>query len=198
MATITTAVNPSLQLLQFDTLASPELGKTGVPRARALFNQNFSTTGTGAGDNEDLVISCELPINYFYRPLSCALTFYNGPSSELGSWDNGNVRGEIVSNLSATYYVPFDWNPTVTRFAAGGAGHYTAANPTVAGQNLFSQIIDGRSSTTIPVPPELTLRLHNNDASQAAVSGNIYASFLQYDIEQGIDWPLFYPGNALS
>ena len=105
MATVTTSVTGTPIYETFTTLGADQLYQSGVPRSRVIFDQNFATTGTGAGDEENLVVSMDLPINYYYRPLSLQMSFYSG-GTDISTWDNSSPRIEIVSNLPATYYIP--------------------------------------------------------------------------------------------
>lgn len=195
MATITTAVNPAANVLQFDTLPGISLQNSGVPRSRIVFDENFASTGTGASDVEDLYINLDLPPNYFYRPLAFGVTFYVG--TQLSTWDDNDPLLEIRENLPATHYMSLEWNPgTRQRYGAASNQYSLSTNADLRGSSLFGQLIDGRSR--LGIDPRVRFRAYNDSNSAPVALGNVYASFLQYDISQGLDYRLFYPGNALS
>ena len=202
MATVTTTVNPSLQVEHFNIPSELVLQDTGIPRCRLLFNENFSTTGTGVGDEEDLYINLDLPENYFYRPLQIGITFYTGTVAAMQAWDNHSALVEIRGNYSATTYSHLEPANLLGAGAAASTldsyGATTTEHMLVLNANMQSlgQILDGRQRGV--VTPRYRVRMTSSTASIAAITGNIYASFLQYDIDEGLAYPLYYPGNAFS
>lgn len=192
----TTVINPAVKVVQFNTLPGVPLQSSGVPRALIRFNENFTFPSTPALETADLILNLDLPPNYFYRPLSIRLTAYSGGDTECADWiDNGPGRIEFQTNAFVSYYTSLFWGIR-GRWTGAGIVGFDCAAITSVDDLIWRQIIDGRTERGIN--PRLIVRTHMNDADNASMAGNIFATFLQYDVAQGLDWPLYYPGNALG
>ena len=169
MATINTVVTPSPSVEHFNIPSELVLRHTGIPRCRIQFCSNFTTTGTGVADEENLTITLELPENYFYRVLNVNLTLYSGTNVEMNAWDSLGGLIEIKSNASATYYSSM---PPVALQGPGTSGTYTpygaGADENMAqweaAMQTAGQIIDGRNPTQSNAP-ELVLRFNQAQPS---------------------------------
>lgn len=195
MGVITVTVNPVPVIVQFNTLPGAELQVTGVPRALIRFDTNFSTPVTGSGDQGDLIINVDLPPNYYYRMLSIQLNL-NGDGDDIQDWiDSEAARISFETNAFFTYFTPMRWETYTVKWGNLPSEEGATARPQVQ-DRVIDQLIDGRTERGIN--PRLKIESHMNDQNVEALAGNIFATFLQYDIAQGLDWPLYYPGNALG
>lgn len=198
MATVTTALIPPVPIERFVSPGMRAGDTDGLPIGRVNLSFNFTTTGTGVGDTEDLSFQLDLDKNYFYRPLSIGATIYSGSGSDIVSWTNDRWLIEIQSSIStyytalkpSTYWIDASTVENASRYQAATNSvflEYVPENPT-----LFGQVIDGRTIARINV------RAHNGNASIGAVSGNLRFTALQYTIEDSLAFPLWATGNLIN
>lgn len=203
MATVTTALLPAVQAERFVSAGARAGNTEGLPIGRLDVSYNFSTTGTGVGDVEELSIQLDLPLNYFYRLLSLGITFYSGSQTDVGRWSQNNWLVEFRSTES-TYYTQL--RPYIYYNAASyvTAGPYSAT----ASQNsmelvpgnpaLLGQVIDGRGLGTIKSPARVVIKGYNPTASTGSVGANLRMTGLQYTVEDSLNYPLWYTGNLIN
>lgn len=184
MTNIVTAFSPTARIEYFDTLGQQLLTQSGVPQACVKFNENFTSAGTGAGDTEQLLIDWQLPSDKFFTLNAIGVQAYGMTSTtQRDAWDSSvqDVRVSIRCGSVTRYFML--QNQGGVRVANG---EYTV-NWALTDSFPRDIVIDTRGSNS----NDLYGELYSNEASVSAVSFNVQADLLMYDVTQGYNWPLF-------
>ena len=205
MATVTTSITPSVLRRDFTTPATLAPYGGPAPIAQLEVNHVGSTTGVGAGDDEDLFINIDLTAGYFYRILDLTLNM-NGTLGSLDGWSAGGkieMRGADPKKTTSTAVCGLQ--PWLLNNDTTNAQNIALINSTEnllqylpASYEHLGQTIDGTATGTAGVTPRIRVLLHNPDASQVSVSVTVFARLLQYTFEQGSSHPLYGLGNTLT
>ena len=195
MALVTTTLTPAAQVITFDRPPDVQTPYTATPRAAVNFCEQMATTGTGAGDTENLLIELNLPENYYYRPTVITASMPDMSFTPESAWD---TMGRVIFETNMeTYYA--NLNVASNRRGTGSTDSYTLVwGSGDLTNDIFSQIIDGRNIAPLSRSPKVTINLGDNDGSINSQEVYVFARFLQYDVADANYTNMWATGNLFS
>jgi hypothetical protein len=205
MAVITTSVDLTNYRRVFDSPASVSGSRNGLPLAAIEVNHNFTTTGSGVGDTEQLTAELELPRNYGYRLLSWNVTLYGAAFADVSEWAK---RTPLLSLYRGPGFDTYYTQLGPTRYNNGGT--YYANQPAVYDQtNLYATAtfslgldqVAKQPFQTSALPganPYIRMSWTQGTASINGCSMNCHATLLQYTVEDMNSYQVWAVGNLLS
>lgn len=182
MATTTTTTDITPTYFPFTGLPGIEdLANSWIPRGYLVFeDSSVAITVAGAGEDQIWRIEMDLPIGYAYVLVEAHVQL-QGAIADLAGWDLV-MGGELVSPGRS---IPFD----------GLASPDGDVMVTTALDRRFFSFPD--LSTTIMIASDgsatTIFRIGNHTTDDAAMTGSVFARFLQYDIAQAHHFQIHMP-----
>lgn len=174
MATIDSA--PTLAAVRapfINQFGQPDVWATLVPRSELVFSAlGFAITLSGVGDDQRVIINCDLPSGFAYVLMEASLSI---DGAEADEWDTN----AFCSLADSAADVTAKWKKCL--HAPGLLGNSAATSFTRC------YVVSAASKIILPGPGltgRLQLRTMNLTTNKAALVGTAYARFLLFDVNQ--------------
>lgn len=176
MAEITTTFNPTPVLFPFDGLGEVDQRGTEVPRAAVVFVvAGGAVTLSGAGDTQRVVANLILPTNFSYVATDFNVRLQ---SADVGAWNEvGEISYADAGSSDRTFLASQELvsHGTVDNLATNISRIWCPCGPLL--KALMLQVPNGSA-------PRCGVKIANPALNDAAGVLDLYARFLQYDINQ--------------
>lgn len=184
MATTTTNLTPAAELFGFTGLPGALQERSAVPRQEVIFNIiDGDITVAAGGADQDLSITCNLPVNFSYALMEVHLAINGADAADWGNsalaiWTDGDATDRTIACL-------FEGT------SKGVAGTSSSSFGALSRQYTFAD-----KPTVILLPanePKLVLKVANSTIDGAAMNTHFMARMLMFDIDQAHHWEVNTP-----
>lgn len=178
MATVTTTIAPTLKLFPFTGFTEPYAERTSAARAEVLASaRNQVVAAAGAGDNQEVSVVIDLPVNFAYALVDYCLSINNSAAGATYNFArNGSLfLFDTTGAAGRTLDVPI------------GLEGVEAVNDEDKPQVFYRPFNVWKGIVQAAAPGSQVraiAELFNTTAADGAYAVDISARFIQYDVTQ--------------
>lgn len=182
MATVTTTITPEQKLIPFSGLADIDRDSENAARAEVVLSaDSVVIAASGVGDNQLVLVRTDLPRNFSYVLLDLFINLSVSVGYTNNFDPNANVfLQDATSSQQRTFVLPFPLHAD---------GVVPKGSTPLASLDYFMRDTPGAVVSPISGSAvRMDTRIFNQTSGDGEYNLTLYARFLQYNIEQAINY----------